>query len=132
MVVAAAATAPTQTSTTGLPSIVPPEPLLEQPGENADDPKETGLGPGSLLPKVGQGLDVAVGFRFGVGTDATDSIRADPPYAAVIDFRGTVQRRSWYAAAHWGVQIAGPEANPPEKRIEPNFSALGDRPGCRV
>ena len=101
----------TSSKSLGLPAPTN-DPLL--PRESAlDDVPDDNFGPGAWLPKVGEGLEVAVGARFGIGTDATESIRGDPPYGAVIDFLARLERSAWFAAVHWGVQAAGPEANPP-------------------
>ena len=94
--------------------VVPPPPS----NEDIDDGRP---GPGQWLPKVGEGLEVEVNARFGVGTDATDAVRADPPYGAVIDFRGVASRYSWFGAVHWGVQIAGPDANEAPGRASQTF-----------
>ncbi len=115
-------TAPlTESSTAALDLPVPdaPEPALV-PTESPDEAPDR-LGPGAWLPKVGEGLEVGVGFRFGVGTDATEAIRDDPPYAAVIDFRGQLAHEGWYGTVTWGAQIAGPEANPPERGSQQTF-----------
>ena len=119
----ATASAPTTQSSTAAVDLSVPQrarPPLLQPDEKPEAPPDQ-LEPGSWLPKLGDGLGVEVGFRFGLGTDATDIVRDDPPYAALIGFRGRAERDRWYGVVSWGVQIAGPEANPPGNRSRQTF-----------
>ena len=120
-----AAAAPTTTSTTSdlfrsRPPPSPDEPLVRpQPTPSRRRPKS--MRPGALLPKVGDGLAVLLNARLGVGDDATEPIRGDPPYGVVFDFYSTVEQGRWFAGVGWGFMIAGPEANRPESGSRQSF-----------
>ncbi len=135
----------TDTSSVVVPSIVP-APVPDLTDDSIDDlarrdggARPDPLAPGAWLPQVGDGLDAVVGIRFGIGTDATDLVRSDPPYGAVVDLHGSVAHRGWFASVGWGFQIAGPDTQEPARQTFQAWEIAIDagydyapRPGWRL
>ena len=115
----AVAPSATNTSTAGLPGLTPPAlpPLdADSPGPAPESARSPNLAPGALLPKVGDGLHVELVSRFGLGTDAFDTLAGDPPYAGSVMFGGAAELEGLFAAVEWGFQVAGPEDRDPTRQ----------------